>query len=1625
MAYTATFKYNNLDATSDLNLHTRVLVNKGVVSGFTVSPVAGTANVTVAPGYIVSADGMIVRSSAVETATCTAGIKNNIVFRAVYNAPADPTLQLQVLSESNYNSDPQKENLVRIAVVDLTSATQASSSNIDYSFTDYVNTQGRSSFLGVYDNSAALSSAYPSAAPVKQRKGDYALVLSDAQSKPAFYIWVAGSWITFGNYEELLLAYNLHASGVTGNGLASHLTPAEKAALVGTSGTPSASNRFVTESDTIRLTTVDQKAALDNAISGTNPISAANPLVGDGIPVAVPMTVGVTLSSASNIVAITYGDTGGGAPFFGAQVYTGKLGLDANHDNRSTARNWFKIMDSFMSGYVDSDGPLYITDVLDNTGASSFNPSADASVSQSGYWAPASSGTSLRVKFNRTLAAGRTIYITFYAAGTLSKLAPQNAYRPPATAIPSSADAYKEVDTLVARTIQTTSMIDVASVYVSPGSAAAPALRFRDSGGLLTNTGLYYVGDMIDAGHALYSGVGVSCYNDTVAVFTKAVAGDNANVAALQSPLTFEQVATGSLISYRIYPYAHSTSPQVATLVLGTGAAATGFKAALTAGQVDSGFYGTEFNSDVRLASGKQVRLDTGSAAAPSVVFSGDLATGLYSIGSYGSGNLSFYRGVGLSMNGKTTFVFAADTAAVDGIGAGIDAPLLFEQFRSGSTVGYRIGIVQATTGGTAADRISFGTASSTADWTEWGYVHSNGFMTSRSIYGAAGVFFGPNANTGSATATASTVSLNFNGTPFLTYNNSNSTLSTSALIQSDTGFSFGPSGIGRIAASSTTYTLTYNGTAFMTYTGSTTRVSFGNAAVLTTGQLTAGVLALQNGMLLMQSYNDVFSIQMGGANTFLTYSLASNTLALGSAALTTNSSVSAGTGYNIGAGNVGQLTADSNGLVFKHNGTTVLTYTSSGNSWSTSGWLNADAGIGVGPSQAGKITASSGSISITLGGNTALAYTSSNTTLATGSQVSVVSTSGKLLVGNGTEAAPSYSFGNDTGSGMFYAGSFTTQTSGVAVRKAIAFSIEGSAVLVVGRNEANPGTLTALQAPLLIEQKVDSSSNVDVRVAAMDRTGVTSSLVLGIAAYSSDFTEVARLDVNSFTIVKSAAFNSAVVMDQSLRVEGSTTLRATLSVLDWISFGSQSARLTSTSSTTGLTVPSTATNVISMSATRALTSDAVSFSMPGRMFVLNGTEAAPSYSFNNDSGTGLFYAGSFSTVNGTNSGLDVRKAVGVSIEGSTVLLIGRNELNPGTLQSIQAPLLIEQAVNTSNTSVDLRIVAVDRNGSGSELVLGTSDYTTDFKEKLRIDPNQVSIEGSLRVDGSIVITGGVSTGSISSSSTGIFNSYVRATGTSANSVAFAIGGSSTGLYGTSNMLGMSVNSNQVLATSTTGGLHLVSPTKLEAQAGLSVVGASVLADTTVDDLVVNATLTVSNTATFNGSAVFNGSVSFSALSVNTLNAAASVTANSVSAMSLSTKSATTQNLAASNILLNNQITVSGAGTSLDNTGSYNILVSSGNAVMPTIDVGFLALEWANKLIFVTLRPGTSIDCDGSGTKFYFSTSTGSSVVDSVMYCNSVGYSRITNSHATRSQVYIFMCPGAPQAWSVLSCVKL
>lgn len=741
MAFQATFGYNNLEAVSDLNLATKVLVKKGVVTGFDVSPVPGTVNVTVGTGYLVSDDGMIVRSTDVETLACEAGQKNNVVFRAVYNAPQDPTLQLEVLTDASLASDPQRNYLVRLAVVDLTSATQTTASNISYTSTDRVSIQGRDTFLGPYDNSTQLFSAYPSTAPVKQCDGDFALVKSDAQAKPAFYVWIAGTWITLGNYEDLLLQYEQHVSGVVGYGTSVHVTLAEKAAIGGTMGAPGPSNRFVTETDYTRLTTLAQKAAIDNAISGPLPLSATNPLVANGIPVSIPEVVGVTLAAAaSDTITITYGDTGAN-PFFGVAVYVGKLGLDAAHNNKSTARFWFDLQDSSMAGYVDEDGPLYILDIMDSSGSGSFNPAADDSVSNPGYWKPSTAGASLVLKLNRPLARGKTVYVRFYASGTISGLAPQNAYRPPATARSNALESYREINTASIMNLLTGTTEASGSFIASIGSAAVPGFQFRMPSGNLNGSGLFYLGDIVESNYAFYNSIGVAAANDTIVVFAKAVGGDNGHISANQAPLVFEQIADGTTMRYRMH--LHSAAPAgLASIEIGTSVPA-GYTNVLRMGQLSSVFYGAQFDTDVIMSTGKAFHADIGTSLAPAVSFGDDHTSGLFAVPSFSAGSLSYYNAVGIATRGRSAFVFASSTATADGLVQDAHAPLLFQQYLNSGKVGYSISVARSASGAAAPDAIRFGASPYSAAFVEWGRFSPTGL----DVTGAANV--SGNANVG------------------------------------------------------------------------------------------------------------------------------------------------------------------------------------------------------------------------------------------------------------------------------------------------------------------------------------------------------------------------------------------------------------------------------------------------------------------------------------------------------------------------------------------------------------------------------------------------------------------------------------------------------------------------------------------------------------------------------------------------------------------------------------------------------------------------------------------------------------------------------------------------------------
>ena len=917
MAYSATFKYNNLDATTDLNLPTRILSAPGVVSGFGISPVAGTANITVAPGYLVSRDGMIVQSTASTTLAMQAGILNYVVFRAVYNSPADPTLSIDVLSQSNYASDAQRQYLVLLGTVNLTAVTQVSNNVIDYSLADQVDVQARDNFLGVFDNAAALQLAYPSTVPTAQRNGDYALVLVDTQSKPALYIWIAGSgnWLSFGNYEDLLLNFNVHVAGVATAGVTAHLTAAEKSAITGTYGTPGALNRFVTETDVNLLISATEKAAIDNAITGPNPLSFTNPLVADGIPVAVQNALGVTTTIDSDYLQITYGDLGTGVPFFGVAVFTGKLGLDDN--GISTARNWFKIQDEFLAGYADSDGPIYVTDVLTGDGAGSFNPGADTNVSNIGYWKgpTGAPGTAIRLKFNRVLPSGKTIYVAYYAQGSISKLAPQNKYKLPSTALSTSRDSYREINT--AR---------ITTILADAGSPASPSYTFVDSSNNTTHSGLYYVGDVTDSHYSFHSAVGVAVNGSSVLVVATSTStetlGDPSDV-----PFIIEQVypdptdtSSSSTLTYRLHAYRHASGEGTVRIAMGVSSYSGGFSPS---------FYitgnGTQFEKKVTFSTGVQLVAAAGTAAAPGLAIGG-ASTGWYGVGSYVGPKPSFYNSVGLTLNGRTAFVFGTNDSAETGLSAGLESPLLFEEVNNSAenTIDYRIAIVQASSGDTQPGSIYFGRATYNIDFSEYGHFDKNG-----NLY----------------------------------------------------------------------------------VTGSV--------------------------------YAD--SVYSGGSGSTLGY-----------------------------------LSVTSSGLSIMYDGTARYSFVESTN---------------------------------------ATTITSATTTIT-----------GTLKIVSGTETAPGLTFSGDTtGTGLYYAG-WVTGDSDTLSKHAVGVSVQGETVLLVGRSEEYSGGLNTIQAPLVIDQHVIDTSNVELRISGTSRTGtLNTTLAIGTSTYSSAFIPAITIDTNSVEIALNTTFDRNV----------------------------------------------------------------------------------------------------------------------------------------------------------------------------------------------------------------------------------------------------------------------------------------------------------------------------------------------------------------------------------------------------------------------------------------------------------------------------------------------------------------
>ena len=238
-------QFQNPDSTRDIN-DTNLVFNKGVFSGGQV--LAGT----IADGLVVSLqafaavgnDGMFVQETDITTLSVVDGVRNFIVLRSIYKDNAEPVVQVESLDEAAYLGDSEIEFLVVFAVVDVPlSDTFVTQSMISYQESNIVDTLGRLSLRGTITNAGNL----PAGSLNSNRPGDFYIVTSGESDVPEMYVWNGTGWQNITQAQVLSTLLQEHIDNLSNN--AKHLTNTQFEAVLGTTGTPNNSNRFVTELD--------------------------------------------------------------------------------------------------------------------------------------------------------------------------------------------------------------------------------------------------------------------------------------------------------------------------------------------------------------------------------------------------------------------------------------------------------------------------------------------------------------------------------------------------------------------------------------------------------------------------------------------------------------------------------------------------------------------------------------------------------------------------------------------------------------------------------------------------------------------------------------------------------------------------------------------------------------------------------------------------------------------------------------------------------------------------------------------------------------------------------------------------------------------------------------------------------------------------------------------------------------------------------------------------------------------------------------------------------------------------------------------------------------------------------
>ena len=378
MTLRAVLDWANPDSTEDLNSRVSALFAKGVLTGGTIEPISGQLQISLLPFSVISYDGMLVTNDSATILTIPTDRTNVIAVHARHQIGDAAILEVVAIESGNLAAASDKDYYVIFGAVTTSSpATEVAETDIDYSLRETQDKRTRDKIRGMVNSVPELPSD-----PNFNVYGDMYVIYSGIGSSPNIYAWDGLAWGNITGTLAVAVALDKHqhnldsdlypADSAADRGRL-HLTNYQYVAALGSYGQPGYEpsspdypfNRYVTQLDP-RIPTEDQSDALQG--SNGSP-SATNKYVTEEYPIAAPTILYKSSPVYTLIDMSLYGP-----------VYVGKGVVD-------TANVYFSLLDATENkGYLTSSGSPCKINAVYKTLFTKLDPSTDGLVDAYGFY---------------------------------------------------------------------------------------------------------------------------------------------------------------------------------------------------------------------------------------------------------------------------------------------------------------------------------------------------------------------------------------------------------------------------------------------------------------------------------------------------------------------------------------------------------------------------------------------------------------------------------------------------------------------------------------------------------------------------------------------------------------------------------------------------------------------------------------------------------------------------------------------------------------------------------------------------------------------------------------------------------------------------------------------------------------------------------------------------------------------------------------------------------------------------------------------------------------------------------------------------------------------------------------